>query len=103
MAEQFEKHVVWLERYHRPIICTEFMRVRREQFDAILPSQKKHHVAAINWGWWPQDANQFPLESWRHPYIEEPPPVWFHESSTLTQALSREEASILRELTSAPN
>jgi len=23
--EEFEKHLEWLERYHRPILCTEFM------------------------------------------------------------------------------
>ncbi len=49
--EDFEKHVVWLEAWHRPILCTEYMaRPRGSTFQAILPVAKKHHVAAINWG-----------------------------------------------------
>ncbi len=49
--EDFEQHVVWLEQYHRPLICTEFMaRPVGSTFDTILPIAKKHHVAAINWG-----------------------------------------------------
>ncbi len=36
--EDFEEHVRWLEAYHRPILCTEFMaRSVGSTFDAILP------------------------------------------------------------------
>ncbi len=49
--EDFEKQVEWLEGYHRPILCTEYMaRPMGSTFDLILPIAKKHHVAAINWG-----------------------------------------------------
>jgi hypothetical protein len=47
--EDFEKHVEWLERYQRPIVCTEFMaRLVGSTFDAILPLAKQHQVAAIS-------------------------------------------------------
>jgi hypothetical protein len=49
--EDFEKHVQWLERYHRPIVCTEFMaRPVGSTFDAILPLAKQHHVAGCQLG-----------------------------------------------------
>ena len=103
--EEFEKHLEWLERYHRPILCTEFMaRSVGSTFDAILPIAKKHHVAAINWGLVAgKTQTNLPWESWRHPYIEEPPPVWFHEVFHLDGRPYREkEASIFLELTSTP-
>ena len=50
-AADFEKHVRWLQRYKRPIICTEYMaRSEGSTFGAILPVAKRLHVAAINWG-----------------------------------------------------
>ncbi len=49
--ENFESRVVWLEKQHRPIICTEYMaRSAGSTFDGVLPIAKKHHVGAINWG-----------------------------------------------------
>ena len=49
--EDFEQHVRWLEQYHRPLICTEYMaRSVGSTFDTVLPIAKSHHVAAINWG-----------------------------------------------------
>ena len=100
--EEFEKHLQWLERYHRPIICTEFMaRPVGSTFDAILPIAKKHHVAAINWGLVVgKTQTNLPWESWEHPYVFQPPPVWFHEVFYADGKPYRErEAAILRELT----
>ena len=38
---RFEQKVTWLESYHRPIICTEFMaRPAGSTFDTILPIAK---------------------------------------------------------------
>jgi hypothetical protein len=100
--EAFETHVEWLERYHRPIICTEFMaRSVGSTFDAILPIAKKHHVAAINWGLVAgKTQTNLPWESWQHPYILKPPPVWFHEVFYSDGRPYRDrEAAIFRELT----
>ena len=46
-VEDFERAVIWLEPYHRPILCTEFMaRPQGSTFDTILPLAKKHRITA---------------------------------------------------------
>ena len=100
--EDFEKHIGWLEQYHRPILCTEFMaRPVGSTFDTILPIAKKHHVAAINWGLVAGKTQTYlPWDSWEKPYVLEPPPVWFHEVFHSDGRPYRErEAEIIRELT----
>ena len=79
--ENFESRVVWLEKQHRPIICTEYMaRSAGSTFDGSLPIAKKHHVGAINWGLViGKTQTNFPWESWSHPYVLDQPPVWFHD------------------------
>lgn len=79
--EAFKAEVAWLRRFHRPIICTEFMaRSVGSTFDTILPIAKQEHVGAINWGFVAgKTQTYYPWESWRHPYILDQPPVWFHE------------------------
>jgi len=100
--EDFEKHIGWLEQYHRPILCTEFMaRPMGSTFDTILPIAKKHHVAAINWGLVAGKTQTYlPWDSWEKPYVLAPPPVWFHEVFHTDGSPYRErEAEIIRELT----
>lgn len=79
--EDFELHVRWLENYHRPILCTEYMaRSVGSTFDTILPIAKMHHVAAINWGLVAgKSQTYFPWDSWQRPYVIEQPAVWFHD------------------------
>ena len=79
--EDFEKHVRWLESYHRLIVCTEFMaRSVGSTFDTILPIAKQHHVGAINWGFVAgKSQTYYPWDSWEKPYVLQPPPVWFHD------------------------
>ncbi|MGA2858707.1 MAG: cellulase family glycosylhydrolase [Candidatus Sulfotelmatobacter sp.] len=79
--EDFKEEVTWLRRFHRPIICTEFMaRPLGSTFDTILPIARQEHVGAINWGFVAgKTQTYFPWESWEHPYILSQPPVWFHE------------------------
>ena len=49
--EKFEQRIAQLERYHRPILCTEYMaRGAGSTFDGSLPIAAKHNVGAINWG-----------------------------------------------------
>ena len=100
--EDFEKHVRWLESYHRPIICTEYMaRSIGSTFDTILPIAKAHHVAAVNWGFVAgKSQTYFPWDSWQKPYVLDPPPVWFHDVLNADGRPYRErEAETLRELT----
>ena len=79
--ESFKKEVAWLRRFHRPVICTEFMaRSVGSTFDTILPIAKQEHVGAINWGFVAGKTQTYlPWESWEHPYVRSQPPVWFHD------------------------
>ena len=96
-----EKRLEQLERYHRPILCTEFMaRSLGSTFDTILPIAYKHHVAAINWGLVAGKTQTYlPWDSWQRPYVIEEPPVWFHEVFHPNGTPYRErEVEIIREL-----
>jgi len=79
--ESFKAEVEWLKKFHRPIICTEFMaRSVGSTFDGILPIAKEEKVGAINWGFVAgKTQTYYPWESWDHPYVKHQPPVWFHE------------------------
>lgn len=79
--ESFREEIAWLRRFHRPILCTEYMaRSVGSTFDTILPIAKQERVAAINWGFVAgKTQTYYPWESWDHPYIHNGPPVWFHE------------------------
>jgi hypothetical protein len=100
--EEFERQVGWLQAYHRPIICTEFMaRPAGSTFDTILPVAKQLHVGAINWGFVVgKTQTNLPWDSWSRPYVLEKPPVWFHEVFYADGKPYRErEVSIIRQLT----
>ena len=76
----FERKVIALSRYHRPLICTEYMaRSEGSTFAGTLPLARKYHVGAINWGL-VQGKTQtiYPWDSWQKPYDHEPKP-WFHD------------------------
>lgn len=100
--EEFEKRVTWLQNYHRPILCTEYMaRSVGSTFDTVLPIAKKYQVAAINWGLVAGKTQTYlPWDSWQHPYVDNSPPIWFHEVFWSDGRPYREhEAKIIRELT----
>ena len=69
-----------LERYHRPIICSEYMaRPRGSTFKPILRYLREHKVGAINWGFVNGKTQTiYPWDSWDKPYDQEPA-VWFHD------------------------
>ncbi|MGC1362913.1 MAG: cellulase family glycosylhydrolase [Silvibacterium sp.] len=79
--EDFEHHVAWLEQYHRPLICTEYMaRGAGSTFDTILPIAQKDRVAAINWGFVNgKTQTNLPWDSWTRPYVLQQPTIWFHD------------------------
>jgi hypothetical protein len=102
--EDFQKRVGWLRRYHRPILCTEYMaRPKGSTFESILPIAKKEHVAAINWGLVAGKTQTYlPWDSWQKPYVKEQPAVWFHEVFHQDGKPYRErEVQVIRELTGA--
>jgi hypothetical protein len=79
--EDFKAEIAWLRRFHRPVICTEYMaRSVGSTFDGSLPIAKQERVGAINWGFVAgKTQTYYPWESWDHPYVKHQPPVWFHE------------------------
>ena len=104
--EEFEKHVVQLETYHRPIFCTEYMaRSAGSTFDTILPIAMKYRVAAINWGLVNgKTQTNLPWDSWQRPYVLEKPPIWFHDVFYPDGKPYRQhEVDLIRQLTSERN
>ncbi len=100
--ESFRAEIAYLQKLHRPIICTEYIaRSVGSTFDTILPIAKDEHVAAINWGFVAgKTQTYYPWESWQHPYVKEPPPVWFHEVLHADGTPYRQaEADLIRQLT----
>jgi len=100
--ESFKIEIEWLRRFHRPVICTEFMaRSVGSTFDTILPIAKQERVGAINWGFVAgKTQTYYPWESWQHPYVREQPPVWFHEVLHPDgQPYRQAEVNLIRELT----
>ena len=75
-----EKLITALERYGRPIICSEYMaRPRGSTFQSILPIFARRHVGAINWGFVSGKTQTiYPWDSWNSEYVSEPK-VWFHD------------------------
>ncbi len=98
----FEKHVRELQKYHRPILCTEYMaRPMGSTFQGILPIAKKYHVAAINWGLVAGKTQTWlPWDSWSKPYTDRQPKQWFHEVfRTDGQPYSPAEVDFIRNIT----
>ena len=104
--EDFERHVAWLEQYHRPLICTEYMaRSAGSTFDTILPIAQKDRVAAINWGFVNgKTQTNLPWDSWTRPYVLQQPTIWFHDIFYPDGKPYRErEIEIIRTLTAQSN
>jgi hypothetical protein len=103
-AAEFEKRIQWLQRYNRPILCTEYMaRSARSTFEGSLPIAKKYNVAAINWGFVKgKTQTHLPWDSWQKPYVDREPSVWFHEIFKPDGTPYRsDEVELIRRLTGA--
>jgi hypothetical protein len=79
--ERFAKRILSLQRYNRPILCTEYMaRGNQSTFQGSMPVAKKYNVAMINWGLVAGKTQTFlPWDSWQKPYTDREPAIWFHE------------------------
>jgi hypothetical protein len=79
-AAEFEKRVLILQRYNKPLLCTEYMaRPNGSIFETILPVAKKYRVAMYNWGFVSGKSQTiYPWDSWTKQYTQEPP-LWFHD------------------------
>jgi hypothetical protein len=101
---EFEKRIKWLERYHRPILCTEYMaRGNGSTFQGSLPIAQKYRVAAINWGFVAGKTQTYlPWDSWQKPYVDRQPAVWFHEIFKQDGTpYKQDEVDLIRKLTAA--
>ena len=101
-AAEFEKRVNWLQRYNRPILCTEYMaRGNKSTFQGSMPVAKKYKVAAYNWGLVVgKTQTNLPWDSWQKPYTDREPSIWFHEIFHPDGTPYRqEEVDFIRELT----
>ena len=102
---EFEQRIQWLQRFHRPILCTEYMaRGNGSTFEGSLPIAKKYKVAAINWGFVAGKTQTFlPWDSWQQPYVNRQPAVWFHEIFKQDGTPYKpDEVDLIRRLTGAP-
>jgi hypothetical protein len=104
-AAEFEKRIKWLQRYHRPILCTEYMaRGNGSTFQGSLPIAQKYKVAAINWGFVAGKTQTYlPWDSWQKPYVDREPSIWFHEIFKQDGTpYKQDEVDLIRKLTGVP-
>jgi hypothetical protein len=75
-----QEAVAHLKRYHRPLLCTEYMsRGNGSFFDPNLGYLKSQGVAALNWGLVDGKSQTiYPWDSWTRRYDSEPA-LWFHD------------------------
>ncbi len=104
--EEFEKRVLWLQQFHRPILCTEYMaRGNGSTFQGTLPIARKYRVAAINWGFVAgKTQTYYPWDSWQHPYVDHDPAVWFHDIfQTSGQPYDEKEVTFIKQTIAGEN
>lgn len=101
---EFEKRVKWLQRYDRPMLCTEYMaRGNASTFQGTMPVAKKYKVAVYNWGFVAgKTQTNLPWDSWQSPYVDREPAIWFHEIFHADgKPYKAEEVAFIKQLTNA--
>ena len=89
-----------LQKYGRPLICTEYMaRLRGSRFDNIMPVLKAQNIGAINWGFVSGKTNT--IYAWDTPIPDGSEPlVWFHDIFRKDGTpYSEKEVALIRSLT----
>ncbi|GAB3908359.1 glycoside hydrolase family 2 TIM barrel-domain containing protein [Mucilaginibacter boryungensis] len=73
------KKIAELQKYGRPLICTEYMaRKNGSLFQTIMPMLKKEKIGAINWGFISGKTNT--IYAWGTPMPDgKEPELWFHD------------------------
>ena len=103
--ETFERRIVQLLGYNRPILCTEYMaRGNGSTFDGSLPIGKRYNVGMFNWGFVDgRTQTRLPWDSWQKPYVLAEPTIWFHEVFRADGTPYRTaETDLIRRLAAAP-
>lgn len=77
---QVKERVASLQRFDRPLVCTEFMaRGNNSYFDPILAYFKEQGIGAYCWGFVAGKSQTiYPWDSWNRTYTAEPE-LWFHD------------------------
>ena len=99
-ATGFSERAYALEKYNRPLICTEYMARKTEStFKNILPIMKEHKIAAYNWGFVSGKSQTiYPWNSWSKKYTDEPE-LWFHDIFRKDgSAYKKEEVEFIKEI-----
>ncbi|MGB5229452.1 MAG: 1,4-beta-xylanase [Eudoraea sp.] len=78
--ENVKKKISELQKYNRPLFCTEYLaRGSGNTFQKVLPILKKDKIAAINWGFVSGKTNTiYPWKSWDSTFTSEPK-IWHHD------------------------
>jgi hypothetical protein len=103
--ESFDRRAKQLQKYGRPLLCTEYMaRGNGSTFDGSLPLGKKYGIAMMNWGFVDgKTQTRLPWDSWKKPYTAEEPTIWFHEVFRADGTPYRKaETDLIKRLTTAP-
>ncbi len=103
--QNFEKNIKELQRYGKPILCTEYMaRPNGSTFQGFLPIAKNYNVGMFNWGFVDgKTQTKYPWDSWTKTYTDEPD-VWFHEVFRNDgKPYNKEETDLINALTSEVN
>lgn len=103
--KDFEKKIKDLQRYGKPILCTEYMaRPNGSTFQGFLPIAKEYNVGMYNWGFVDgKTQTKYPWDSWTKTYTSEPD-VWFHEVFRNNgEPYDDEETELIKELTAEVN
>jgi hypothetical protein len=101
----FEKNIRELQRYGKPILCTEYMaRPNGSTFQGFLPIAKNYNVGMFNWGFVDgKTQTKYPWDSWTKTYTAEPD-MWFHEVFRNDgKPYKKEETDLISTLTSEVN
>ena len=94
-----------MQRYNKPMLCTEYMaRPNGSTFQGFLPIAKKYKVAMFNWGLVDgKTQTKYPWDSWTKTYTSEPK-VWFHEVfENNGEPYKIEEVNFIKEITQSEN
>lgn len=78
--EYVQKKITELQKYSRPLLCTEYIaRGGGNTFETMMPIFKEYKIAAINWGFVSGKTNTiYPWASWRQEFTSEPT-IWHHD------------------------
>lgn len=78
---KFARRIRWLERFGRPLLCTEYMaRSIGSTFEGVLPHAQAHRVGAFNWGLVSgRTQTHLAWDAAENQQIEQGAKPWFHD------------------------